>query len=152
MSRSRKKTPPTIVAPPTEAVQVAYLSLQRTQLGLVVLLAICALLGLTVFRAPRPLLGHRIFMPVIFSTVLLTFAYTVRNSMVLPALDRLRRNPRDPKLLKSWSRSSLAVLMLCAAVGMMAFALQLAGAATQIVLTLYSIAIAYLFLLRPVQP
>ena len=72
--------------------------------------------------------------------------------MVLPALAELRRNPRDPKLLKRWSRNNLIVQSLCAAVGLMGFAMQLLGAATPIALTLYAIAVGYLFLLRPAQP
>ncbi len=69
--------------------------------------------------------------------------------MVLPSLAELRRNPRDPKLLKRWSRNNLIMQSLCAAVGLLGFAMQLLGAATPIALTLYAIAIAYLFLLRP---
>ncbi len=58
-----------------------------------------------------------LYLPVILATSLLTFAYTIRNAMVLPSLAELRRNPRDPKLLKRWSRNNLIVLSLCAAVG-----------------------------------
>ncbi len=91
-------------------------------------------------------------LPVILSTSLLTFAYTIRNSMVLPSLAELRRNPRDPKLLKRWSRNNLIVQSLCAAVGLTGFAMQLLGAATPLALTLYAIAVGYLFLLRPLRP
>ena len=58
----------------------------------------------------------------------------------------------DPKILKRWSRNNLIVLALCGAVGLMGFAMQLLGAATSIAFTLYIIAIAYLFLLRPAKP
>jgi len=133
-------------------VQLAYLSLQRTQRALVGMLVLCAVLGTTVFHAPPASLGNRTFMPVILSTALLTFAYTLRTSMVLPSLIELRRNPRDPKILKRWSRNNFIVLTLCAAVGLVGFGLQLFGAATPVAFTLYAIAVAYLILLRPVRP
>lgn len=135
-----------------QSVEFAYISLQRTQRALVAMLALCAILGLTLFRGPSGTLGSRTFLPVILSTTLLTFAYTVRNTMVLPSLAELRRNPHDPKLLKRWSRNNLIVLTLCSTVGLAGFALQLLGAATTISLTLYAIAFAYLFLLRPKRP
>lgn len=154
MSRFAKKTQsqPGPLAIQTQPVAIAYLSLQRTQRALVAMLVACAVLGMTVFRVPPGTLGDRTFLPIIFSTTLLTFSYVVRNSMVLPALAGLRRNPRDAKLLKRWSRNNLIVLSLCAAVGLMGFAMQLLGAATSIALTLYAIAIGYLFLLRPARP
>ncbi len=136
----------------TQPVEFAYLSLQRTQRGLVGMLAICAVLGMTLFQSTQGMLGHRLYLPVILSTSLLTFAYTIRNSMVLPSLAELRRNPRDPKLLKRWSRNNLIVQSLCAAVGLTGFAMQLLGAAPPLALTLYAIAIGYLFLLRPLRP
>jgi hypothetical protein len=135
-----------------QAVEFAFLSLQRTQRGLVGMLATCFVLGMTVFHGPPGTLGTRTFLPIIFSTTLLTFAYTVRNAMVLPALSELRRNPRDPKLLQRWSRNNLIMQSLCAAVGLLGFAMQLMGAPTAIALTLYAIAIAYLFLLHPIKP
>jgi hypothetical protein len=116
------------------------------------MLAVCAVLGMTVFQARPGTLGNRTYLPIIASTTLLTFAYTIRNAMVLPALAELRRNPRDPQALKRWSRNNLIMQSLCAAVGLTGFAMQLLGAATAIALTLYVIAIAYLFLLRPLKP
>jgi len=136
----------------TQPVQFAYLSLQRTQRGLVGMLAVCAVLGMTVFQGRPGTLGNRTYLPIIVSTTLLTLAYTIRNSMVLPSLAELRRNPRDPQVLQRWSRNNLIVQSLCAAVGLLGFAMQLLGAATPIALTLYVIAIAYLFLLRPLKP
>jgi hypothetical protein len=153
-SEKSKKSPsqPSALPLQIQAVEFAYLSLQRTQRGLVGMLVTCAVLGMTVFQAPPGTLGSRTFLPIIFSTTLLTFAYTVRNSMVLPSLAELRRSPRDPMLLKRWSRNNLIMQSLCAAVGLLGFAMQLLGAATAISLTLYTIAIAYLFLLRPIKP
>jgi hypothetical protein len=150
-SEKAQSAPPTLPAS-IQSVQNAYLSLQRTQRTLVGLLILCAILGMTVFHPAPGTLGRRTYMPVIFSTVLLTFAYTVRNSMVLPALLELRRNPRDPAALHRWSRNNLIVLCLCTVVGMFGFALQLMGAATPVSLVLYSIAISYLFLLHPAKP
>jgi hypothetical protein len=135
-----------------QAVEAAYLALQRTQRTVVGMLVACALTGTVVFRGTQNVLGNRIYMPVIFATSLLAFAYTLRNSMVLPSLAELRRNPRDPGLLKRWSRNNLIVQALCAAVGLTGFALQLFGAAPPIPIALYAIAAAYLFLLRPVRP
>jgi hypothetical protein len=71
---------------------------------------------------------------------------------VLPSLAELRRNPRDAQALSRWSRNTLIVQSLCAAVGLIGFALQLLGASTVIPFTLYAIAVAYLFLLRPIKP
>jgi disulfide bond formation protein DsbB len=136
----------------SQPVEFAYISLQRTQRGLVGMLLACAVLGMTVFKGPSGTLGNRTFLPVILSTTLLTFAYTIRNSMVLPSLAELRRNPRDAKVLKRWSRNNLIVQSLCAVVGLLGFAMQLMGAAMPIALTLYAIAVAYLFLLRPLKP
>jgi hypothetical protein len=154
MSRFSQKaqSEPRTIPASVQSVEIAYLSLQRTQRGLVGMLIACAVLGMTIFRVPPGTLGSRTYLPIIFSTTLLTFAYTIRNSMVLPSLAELRRNPRDPAILKRWSRNNLIVLCLCAAVGLLGFAMQLLGAATTIALTLYAIAIAYLFLLRPVKP
>jgi|GEM_PF-1420596 hypothetical protein len=154
MSRFAKKTQSESTTLPihVQAVEVAFVSLERTQRGLVGMLIACAVLGMTVFQGPPGTLGHRTFLPVIFSTTLLTFAYTVRNSMVLPALAELRRDPRDQQALKRWSRNNLIVQSLCAGVGLMGFAMQLMGAAIAISLTLYVIAITYLFLLRPIKP
>jgi len=143
---------PTALAFQTQTVADAYLSLQRTQRALVGVLAVCAALGMTVFRVQPGTLGNRTFLPIIFSTSLLTLSYVVRNAMVLPALAELRRNPYNAQLLKRWSRNNLIVLALCGAVGFMGFAMQLLGAATAIALTLYVIAIGYLFLLRPIRP
>jgi hypothetical protein len=153
MSRFSRKsqTQPGMATVQVQAVESAYLALQRTQRALVGMLLVCAILGMKM-QAPPGTLGNRIYLPVILATSLLTFAYTIRNSMVLPALAELRRNPRDPKLLKRWSRNNLIVQAMCAAVGLTGFALQLLGAATPIALTLYAIAVGYLFLLRPVKP
>jgi disulfide bond formation protein DsbB len=154
MSRFAKRTQPQPGALPiqTQPVEFAYLTLQRTQRGLIGMLLACAVLGMTVFQAPPGTLGSRSFLPIILSTSLLTFAYTIRNAMVLPSLAELRRNPRDPNALKRWSRNNLIVQSLCAAVGLVGFAMQLLGAATPVALTLYAIAVAYLLLLRPVKP
>jgi hypothetical protein len=154
MSRFAKKaqSQPTALPVSLQSIEFAYISLQRTQRGLVGMLIACAVLGMTVFQGQPGTLGSRTFLPIIFSTTLLTFAYTIRNSMVLPSLADLRRNPRDEKILKRWSRNNLIVQCLCAAVGLLGFAMQLLGASTPIPLTMYAIAIAYLFLLRPVKP
>jgi hypothetical protein len=135
-----------------QAVETAYLALQRTQRTVVGMLVACAIVGTVAFRGTQPVLGNRIYLPVIFATSLLAFAYTVRNSMVLPSLAELRRNQRDPQLLKRWSRNNLIVQALCAAVGLTGFALQILGAAPPIPIALYAISGAYLFLLRPVRP
>lgn len=154
MSRFAKKTQSqrSAIASQVQPVEASYRWLQRTQLGLVGMLAVCALLGTTIFQARPGTLGNRTYLPVILSTTLLTFAYTLRNAMVLPALAELRRNPRDPKALKRWRRNNLIVLSLCAAVGLLGFAMQLLGAVTLIAFTLYAIAVGYLFLLRPARP
>jgi hypothetical protein len=154
MSRYAEKSHSQPAAPPAtlQSVQDAYISLQRTQRGLVGMLLACAVLGSTIFRVSAGTLGSRTFLPIILSTTLLTFAYTARNSMVLPSLAELRRNPRDPQLLRRWSRNNLIVQSLCALVGLTGFAMQLLGAATPVALTLYAIAVGYLFLLRPTRP
>jgi hypothetical protein len=155
MSRYAKKIqsqPPRALPVPSQHVESTFLSLQRTQHWLVGLLVICAVLGITVFRGAPGNLGNRVYMPIIISTTLLTFAYTLRNSMVLPALAELRRNPRDPGILARWKRNNLIVQSLCAAVGLLGFAMQLMGAAIAVSLTLYAIAVVYLFLLAPARP
>ncbi len=154
MSRFSKKarSQPGALPITMQSVQFAYLSLQRTQRWLMGMVVGCAGLGTMVFHAPPGTLGNRTYLPIILSTALLTFAYTIRTSMVLPSLAELRRNPRDPKILKRWSRNNFIVLTLCAAVGLLGFAMQLFGAATPIAITLYAIAVGYLILLRPVRP
>jgi hypothetical protein len=148
----KSETQPGAATVHVQAVEAAYLALQRTQRTVVGMLVACAIVGTIAFRGTQSVLGNRIYLPVIFSTSLLAFAYTVRNSMVLPSLGELRRNPRDPERLKRWSRNNLIVQVLCAAVGLTGFALQLLGAAPPIPIALYAISGAYLFLLRPVQP
>jgi disulfide bond formation protein DsbB len=154
MSRFAKKAQahPGALSTQTQALEFAYQSLVKTQRGLVGMLIGCAILGMTVFHVPSGTLGNKTYLPIILSTTLLTFAYTIRNAMVLPALAELRRSPRDPRLLKRWGRNNLFVQLLCAAVGLIGFAMQLLGAATPVAATLYAIAVAYLFLLRPVRP
>jgi len=154
MSRYSQKleTQPGAATVHVQAVETAYLALQRTQRTVVGMLVACALFGTVALRGTRGAIGNRIYLPVIFATSLLAFAYTLRNSMVLPSLAELRRNPRDPQLLKRWSRNNLIVQGLCAAVGMTGFALQILGAAPPIPIALYAIAAAYLFLLRPTRP
>ncbi len=154
MSRYAKKqqAAPVVIPVQTQAVEYAYVSLQRTQRGLVGMLVACAVLGMTVFRVPPGTLGSRTFLPIILSTSLLTFAYTIRNAMVLPSLAELRRSPRNGDALRRWHRNNLIVMCLCAAVGLLGFAMQLLGAATAIAVTLYAIAVGYLFLLRPAKP
>lgn len=154
MSNFAKKaeSQPTTLSSQYQSVEFAYITLQRTQRGLAGMLLACAVLGRTVFKAPPGTLGNRTFLPIILSTSLLAFAYTIRNSFVLPSLAELRRNPRDPQALKRWSRNNLIVQSLCAAVGLLGFAMQLLGAATPIGLTLYAISLVYLFLLQPAKP
>jgi len=154
MSRFAKKalSQPRALPIHTQPVEFAFLSLQRTQRGLVGMLALCAVLGMTVFQPRQGMLGNHAYLPIILSSSLLTFAYTIRNAMVLPSLAELRRNPRDTALLKRWTRNNLIVQLLCAAVGLTGFGMQLMGAAMPLALTLYAIAIGYLFLLRPLRP
>jgi disulfide bond formation protein DsbB len=154
MSRfsENSQSQPGLATANVQAVESAYLALQRTQRALVGMLIACAILGTAVLHGTSGALGNRIYLPVILATSLLTFAYSIRNGMVLPALAELRRNPRDPKLLQRWSRNNLIVQALCAAVGLTGFGLQLFGAATPLALTMYVIAAAYLFLLRPTRP
>jgi hypothetical protein len=154
MSRFAKKarSHPVALQSHIQSVEFAFVSLQRTGRGLAGMLIACAILGMTVFQMPPGTLGRRSYMPVILSTVLLTFAYSTRNAMVLPALAELRRNPRNEQVLRRWHRYSLIVQSLCAGVGLVGFAMQLMGAATPIALTLYAIALGYLWLLRPVRP
>lgn len=136
----------------TQLVEAAYLALQRSLRTAVGMLVACAIVGTVMFRGVRNVLGNRIYVPVIAATTLLGLAYTLRNSMVLPALAELRRNPGNPDLLKRWSRGNLIVQGLCAAVGLTGFGLQILGSAPPIPIALYAIAAAYLFLLRPTKP
>jgi disulfide bond formation protein DsbB len=154
MSRFSKKaqSQPGALPGQVQSIEFAYVSLQRTQRGLVGMLIACAILGMTVFQAPPGTLGNRTYLPIILATSLLTFAYTIRNAMVQPSLAELRRNPRDEKVLRRWHRNNLIVQSLCSAVGLLGFAMQLLGAATAVAITLYAIAVSYLFLLRPVKP
>jgi hypothetical protein len=124
MSRFSQKarTQPGMATIHVQAVEAAYRGLQRSQRALVAMLVVCAVLGMKM-QGPPGTLGNRIFLPVILATSLLTLAYTLRNSLVLVALADLRRNPRDPKLLRRWSRHNLLVQALCAAVGLTGFAL-----------------------------
>ena len=154
MSRfsQKSRTRPGLATTNIQAVDSAYQALQRAQRGLVGMVIVCAFLGTFVLRVPPGELGNRSYLPVIFATSLLAFAYTLRNSLVLPSLAELRRNPRDPELLRRWSRNNLIVQGLCTAVGLSGFGVQLMGAALPIALALYAIAVSYLFLLRPVRP
>ncbi len=114
-----------------QPVEVAYLSLQRTQRGLVGMLVVCAVLGMTVFRVPPGTLGNRTFLPIIFSTSLLTFAYIVRNAMVLPAAGGIAPQPPRPETAQALEPQQSHRAGRCArAVGLMGFAMQLLGAAT----------------------
>jgi hypothetical protein len=115
------------------------------------MLIACAILGLKLHGPPGGL-GNRIYLPAILATSLLTLAFTLRSRLVLPSLNELRANPRDAVLLRRWSRNTLVVQLLCTAVGLTGFGLQLLGAPTSLAVALYAIAFAYLFMLRPVRP
>jgi hypothetical protein len=134
-----------------QSIEHAYISLQRTQRTLAAMLIAAAVAGFVFFPAHEPL-GKRIFLPVIFATTLMTFAYTVRNSMVQPALAELRRQPGNRALLARWRRNNLIVFCMLTAVGVIGFGMQLFGAAAPISVTLYACAVGYLFLLRPTRP
>ncbi len=147
MSRRRSKT-----NSPLDRVATAYLGLRRTQMGLLVGVALCAVLGLALHHAEPGSLGSRSYLPAIFSTVLLTFGFTTRNTMATPALNELRRNHQEAAALTRWVRYSTLAMGLCAAVALIGFGMQLMGGATTICLVMYAIAAAYLFLLGPVRP
>jgi hypothetical protein len=153
-SRKIEKTTPqkltVSVAPPE--VERVWLGLRRTQQGLAVLLLICAAAGALLFRASQTRASGVAVMPAVLASIVLTFAYSARNQFVLPALEELRRNPRDPRRLEIWRKATLRVQGMCAMVGLAGFAAQAMGAATAVSLILYAIAIAYLFLLRPEHP
>ena len=134
-----------------QAVESAYVALMRSQRWLVGMLIACAIVGFKL-HGPLGVLGNRIYLPAILATSLLTLAFTLRNRLVLPSLNGLRASPRDAMLLRRWSRNTLMVQLLCTAVGLTGFALQLLGAPTSLALTLYAIAFAYLFMLRPLRP
>jgi hypothetical protein len=153
MSRYSQKLAanPSNVPASVQSVHNAYEFLRRVQRMLALLVVFCAAFGFTI-KHQAAALGGRSYLPVIFATTLLTFAYTIRNSTVRPALTELRRNPQNPLVLKRWRRNSLIVLGLCAAVGFIGLAMQLFGAAVPIVLVLYAIAVSYVFLLGPVRP
>ena len=116
------------------------------------MLVLCAVLGMTVFPDRREPSATRTFLPII----LLHHAahFRLHHPQCHGAARALRTAPQParPQLLKRWSRNNLIMQSLCAAVGLLGFAMQLLGAATPIALTLYAIAIAYLFLLRPIRP
>jgi hypothetical protein len=135
-----------------QEVEAAYTSLMRAQRGFVGVMIACALLGATVLHGRQTAPVGRLYLPVILATALLTFAFVMRNALVLPALAELRRDPRNPKLLRRWGRFTLMVQGLCVAVGLTGFALQLIGSQLVLPLAIYAIAVAYLFLLRPVRP
>ena len=135
-----------------QQVETAYLSLMRAQRAFVGVMIACALLGATVLHGRQTAPVGRLYLPVILATALLTFAFVMRNAMVLPALAELRRDPRNPLLLRRWGRFTLMVQGLCVAVGLTGFALQLMGSQLMLPLAIYGIAVAYIFLLRPVRP
>ena len=147
MSRRKSKTNSTL-----DRVAAAYLGLRRTQMALLLGVAICAALGLALHHAEPGSLGSRSYLPAIFSTVLLTFAFTTRNSMATPALRELRRDHQDEAALARWTRYSTLAMGLCAGVALIGFGMQLMGGATTICLVMYAIAAAYLFLLGPIRP
>lgn len=150
--RAQLQSEPRTISSQIQSVEYVYRSLERTQRGLMGMLTACAILGMTALKAPPAALGNRMFVPIILSTTLLVFAYSLRASLVVPSLEELRRNPSDPKALSRWSRNNLIVQCLCGAVGMMGFATQLLGAPTPISLSIYAIAIVYLFVLKPAKP
>jgi hypothetical protein len=150
--RAESQSQPRAISSHIQSVEYAFISLQRTQRGLIGMLTACAIIGMTTLKVPPAPISNRTLVPIILSTTLLILAYSLRTSMVLPSLEALRRNPGDPKILSRWSRNSLIVICLCGTVGVMGFATQLMGAPPSISLSIYLIAIAYLFLLRPVKP
>ncbi|MDR3763238.1 MAG: hypothetical protein P4M01_04000 [Acidobacteriota bacterium] len=153
MSRysAKLQSNPSGVPTALEPVQKAYNGLRGTQRSLLLVIVFCAAFGFTMGRGAGSL-GSRTYLPVIFATTLLTFAYTLRNSSVLPSLGELRRNPHNDVALARWRRNSVIVMSLCAAVALLGLALQLFGAALPIVVAVYAIAAVYLFLLGPIRP
>ena len=153
MSRYSEKLQTNPAGAPTtlDAVQAAYNALRGTQRALLLVIVFCAAFGFTLGRGAGSL-GNRTYLLVIFATTVLTFAYTLRNSMVMPSLGELRRNPHNEVALARWRRNSVIVMSLCTVVGLLGLALQLFGASVPIVLAMYAIAAVYLFLLGPIRP
>jgi hypothetical protein len=83
---------------------------------------------------------------------MLTFAYTARNSMVMPAAEQLRRNPNDPTLVMRWRSGVVIVMTLCEGVGLMGFVLRILGGPPIVAIVMYAISLGYLIMLAPKRP
>lgn len=127
-------------------------SLRITQSAMVVTVFILALLGEFVLHPSSHPLGTAAYVIVAISAPLLALAYGIRNSMVPPIEETLRRTPADMVALMRWRSYLTLSLMLCEGVGLLGFVLRLLGGPPILAFAMYAISVAYLFILAPKKP
>jgi uncharacterized membrane protein YfcA len=126
-------------------------SLKLIHMGMLASIVIYGILGEFVLRPQPRGLGSALILVVIASSML-TFAYTARNSMVLPAAEQLRRDPDNPMLVMRWRTGVVIVMTLCEGVGLIGFVLRILGGPPIVAIVMYAISLGYLIMLAPKRP
>ncbi|HVP63458.1 MAG TPA: hypothetical protein VMT82_01105 [candidate division Zixibacteria bacterium] len=127
-------------------------SLKLIHMGMLASVVIYGILGEFVLHPQPRALGSTALILVVIASSMLTFGYTARNSMVLPAEEQLRRNPNDPTLVMRWRSGVVIVMTLFEAVGLIGFVLRVLGGSPIVSILMYAISLGYLIMLGPRRP
>jgi hypothetical protein len=127
-------------------------SLKLIHLGMISAVVVYAIVGEFVLRPQTRGLGSIPLILVVVASSMLTFAYTARNSTVLPAEEQLRRNPDDSTAVMRWRTGVLITIMLCEGVGLLGFVLRILGGPPIVAIVMYAISLGYLLMLAPKKP
>ncbi len=127
-------------------------SLKLIHTGMISAIVIYGIVGEFVLHPQPRGLGSIALILVVIASSMLTFAYTARNSMVLPAEEQLRRNPNDPGAIMRWRSGVLITIMLSEGVGLLGFVLRILGGPPIVAIVMYAISLGYLIMLAPKRP
>ncbi|HEX8925492.1 MAG TPA: hypothetical protein VF786_06840 [Terriglobales bacterium] len=127
-------------------------SLKMIHMGMLAAVVVYGVLGEFVLHPQPRGLGSTALILVVIASSALTFAYTARNSMVLPAEEQVRRSPNDSAAVMRWRSGVLITMMLCEAVGLLGFILRVLGGPPIVAIVMYAISLGYLIMLAPKRP
>ena len=127
-------------------------SLKLIHMGMISAVIIYGIFGEFVLHPQPRGLGSIPLILVVIASSMLTFAYTARSSMVLPAEEQVRRAPDDSTSVMRWRSGVLITIMLCEGVGLLGFVLRILGGPPIVAIVMYAISLGYLIMLAPKKP
>ena len=127
-------------------------SLKLIHMGMISAVVVYGIVGEFVLHPQPRGLGSVPLILVVIASSMLTFGYTIRTSMVLPAEEQVRRDPDNPAVVMRWRSGVLISIMLCEGVGLLGFVLRILGGPPIVAIVMYAISLGYLIMLAPKQP